>query len=445
MKTTSFVFSIFSSLFFFSSCETIWPYERVDPECPVVLSISPTGARFGEVVTITGENFYLNDKTAYEVLINNTPIPEGNIIEIDTGSQILRFSVPIGQQDGSVEVRLKNHGDICNVIGNQPSPTIFTYYYTAANVIKFGIGTPNQNACGENCFNYPTGIDVDNSGNVYVCDKVNQVIRKFSSSGNQLEIIGKLQPFAPDCNQSPIFSKQDARFANPLDVEVDASGDIFVAEEYSSVIRRVNSSIGVSVVTGICFEPGSENGSCLTARLNVPYSIAKGSNIIYAIDNNKIRMIDVATPCSQVTSMTLSNRSLNAPIAIAYSLARTNSGPLYVVDQIERKIKSVNASGKVDDLVVSGNSLNEPISIDLDNRGNIFIADKGKHQILVLYTNGELILFSGTGEKNYLDNVTGLDAKFNTPSGIAYFEQGETKVLYISDTENHLIRKVEVL
>ncbi|MBN8725669.1 MAG: hypothetical protein J0M03_22410 [Acidobacteria bacterium] len=79
-----------------------------------------------------------------------------------------------------------------------------------------------------------------------------------------------------------------------------------------------------------------------------------------------------------------------------------------------------------------------PEAIAIDSLDNIYIADTKNHRIRKLNPKGELSTIAGSSESGYLDGLSS-EAKFNSPSGIAVDKQGN---LYISDTINHVIRKI---
>ena len=90
--------------------------------------------------------------------------------------------------------------------------------------------------------------------------------------------------------------------------------------------------------------------------------------------------------------------------------------------------------------VVRCPGFNEPTNLTFDCKGNLFVADSGNHKIRIVTPHGEVITFAGTGvagSTNGLKNT----ATFNYPSGIIFDEDNN---LYISDTLNHVIRKVNI-
>ncbi len=128
---------------------------------------------------------------------------------------------------------------------------------------------------------YPTCVDVDGSGNIYIVD-ANGVIRKVNSSGIIMTIAGT----------GPATSGQ---LYYPYDVAVDGSGQIFVSQPNNNCIRKISTSGIISTITGSGY-PGyaGDGGLASAAKLNGPAGIAvDGMGNVYIADvgNQLIRRI----------------------------------------------------------------------------------------------------------------------------------------------------------
>ncbi len=185
-----------------------------------------SAARLGDTVTIKGSNFIVGAPGLHEVHIGDVIVPVIDVADAGT----LRFKVPKGT-GGQVTVKV-NGASNCN-----PSTLVLTYYYTVTTVDLFA-GTPMINNCvnvTDNCLSYPTGIDIDGEENLIVADRLNSVIRKISSSGAITATYGKFK--VAGCNATTVPIAGNASFSGPYDIDVDPSGDIYVAEEVNNAIR----------------------------------------------------------------------------------------------------------------------------------------------------------------------------------------------------------------
>lgn len=81
-----------------------------------------------------------------------------------------------------------------------------------------------------------------------------------------------------------------------------------------------------------------------------------------------------------------------------------------------------------------------PKALVVDSKGNIFVADTNNHLIRKITPDGTVTTFAGSGVQGSA-NGNGTSAEFRFPSGIAIDSQDN---LYIADTENHTIRKINI-
>ncbi|HTA26239.1 MAG TPA: hypothetical protein VK809_00505, partial [Bacteroidia bacterium] len=145
-------------------------------------------------------------------------------------------------------------------------------------------------------FNGPTGIAVDTIGNVYVADTYNNVIRKISASGTVTTIAGDTADIKKglDSNLGYIDgSAFNAKFSNPLGICVDKVGNVYVADTYNNVIRKISTTGTVSTYAGTN-SFGYVNGADSVAEFFAPTSLsidAAGNIFVADEGNNAIRKI----------------------------------------------------------------------------------------------------------------------------------------------------------
>ena len=141
-------------------------------------------------------------------------------------------------------------------------------------------------------FNSPAGVAADTNGNLYVADQFNNSIRKLTHSGTDwivTTIAGHLRSGSSDGTNAGLFN-------NPSGVAVDGNGNVFVADEYNSTIRKII-PVGTNwVTTTIGGQPsvyGTNNGAGTNALFNAPFGLAvDAAGNIYVADsvNNTIRI-----------------------------------------------------------------------------------------------------------------------------------------------------------
>jgi prepilin-type N-terminal cleavage/methylation domain-containing protein len=136
-------------------------------------------------------------------------------------------------------------------------------------------------------FNYPSGIAVDTTGNVYVGDSNNGRIRKITANGVVTTLAGSgAYGFANGTGTS-------AQFNSPAGVAIDTAGNVYVADTGNHRIRKITSGGVVSTLAG-SGTPGFADGSGTSAQFYNPYGVAvDASGTVYVADrdNSRIRKI----------------------------------------------------------------------------------------------------------------------------------------------------------
>ncbi len=153
-------------------------------------------------------------------------------------------------------------------------------------------------------FDNPAGIAVDKQGNVYVADRNNNQIRKISAAGVVTTLAGSLTPGSSD-DVGPLAS-----FYSPSGVALDNAGNVYVADCNNRKIRKISPAGIVTTLAGSGYT-GSDDGIGTDASFQMPFSLAvDGSNNVYVTSFNgfKIRKI---TPAGFVTTLPYSAFSGN--------------------------------------------------------------------------------------------------------------------------------------
>jgi streptogramin lyase len=99
---------------------------------------------------------------------------------------------------------------------------------------------------------------------------------------------------------------------------------------------------------------------------------------------------------------------------------------------------TAGTSGYADGTGVSA-KFNTPCQADIDEDGNLYVADRGNNCIRIISPDGEVSTYAGQSSAGMVDGIAS-QAKFSNPEGCAFGPDG---ALYVADYSNHLIRKIE--
>lgn len=147
-------------------------------------------------------------------------------------------------------------------------------------------------------FKYPAGLTVDSSGNIFVVDQGNNTIRKVTSSGVVSTLAG-----TAGTSGSTDGTGSAARFSTTWDIGVNNSGDLYVTDYSNHTLRKITSAGVVTTLAGAANISGSADGSGSSARLQYPLGLdLDSSGNIYVADqyNHTIRKI---TPTGVTTTV----------------------------------------------------------------------------------------------------------------------------------------------
>jgi DNA-binding beta-propeller fold protein YncE len=262
-------------------------------------------------------------------------------------------------------------------------------------------------AVGTAKLNQPYGVEMGPDGSLYWADfGSNRVLRLDRRAGRVFVVAGTGEKgHAGDGGPA-----KTAVLSAPHEVRFDRAGNMMVAERDAHVVRFVSKAGAISTLVGTG-TPGfsGDGGPSAAAQLNQPHSIVldrRDTLYICDIRNNRIRRRDAAT-----------------------GIITTFAGDGEAVD-------------RPDDAPLTA-PLNGPRSIDIGPDGTMYLILREGNKVYAIDPKaGRLTHIAGTGAKGYGgDGGPAKTATWNGPKGIAYAPDGS---LYISDTENHVIRRVSL-
>lgn len=187
-------------------------------------------------------------------------------------------------------------------------------------------------------FSAPVGITIDNAGNLYITDHVNHKIRKITPNGLVTTIAGSTSGFADGIGNV-------AKFDFPDGIEIDATGNLFISDLLNNKIRKVSSTGQVSTIAGST--QGLADGQGVNAKFyGLRSSTIDAAGNLYVVEsrNNKVRKISptglvttVAGSSSGFTDGNGASAQFNGPHGITID----SQGNLYVVDTGNHKIRKI--------------------------------------------------------------------------------------------------------
>jgi len=308
---------------------------------------------------------------------------------------------------------------------------------------------------------YTFSVAVDGNGNTYIADTINQRIRKVDISGIISTVAGNGETGYSGDGGPAI----DAALNKPLGIAVDGSGNLYIADSANCLIRKVDSSGDISTVAGrivqgrgVCGFYG-DGGPAKGAKLHNPSGVAvDGNGNIYINDTNnqRIRKVDPSGNISTIVKV----RGLFG----VYGVAVDSAGNVYVADSGHYQLLKLDTAGTLS--IVAGNGkrgfagdggpatsaeLSSLAGVAVDSVGNIYISDSypsmlgspgtgepENDRVRKVDSSGIISTVAGNGILGFSgDGGPATDAELDWPNGLAVDSDGN---LYIADSQR--VRKV---
>lgn len=300
---------------------------------------------------------------------------------------------------------------------------------------------------------YPTNMVVDPSGNLYIADKVNHRIRKVTPEGIITTVVGS----GPTGMYGGGYSGDggpatEARLRDAYDVVIDGGGNLYVADRTNGRIRKVDRE---GIIRTIAF-----------ANYPSGLSVDASGNLYFAeTSRHRVQKIDPSGTITTVAGNGLSGSAgdggpaREASLCFPEGITVDREGNLYIADSYNHKIRKVDPSGIITTVCGTGLSgysgdggparearLSRPMDVAADSSGSLYIADSENHRVRKVDPMGVITTVAGVGGSGYWGPGYGGDggpatlAKLDYPSGVALDPSGN---LYIADEHNFRIRMVK--
>ncbi len=319
----------------------------------------------------------------------------------------------------------------------------------------------------------PTGVAFDASGNMYIADYTNNVIREVDHSTGDMSTVAGNHSLGGGYSGDG-GAATAAELKNPAGIAIDASGNIFIADGGNYVIRKVDHiTKNISTIAGNHTSGFSGDGSAATAaELNIPTSVAlDASGNIYIADyaNDIIRKIDN----SGIITTVAGNHSLGPGYSgdgAAATAAQLNNpacvtldhaGNIYFTEYNNNVVRKVDKSTGFISTIAGNHSLGtgfsgdggqatnaelaHPWGISVDGSGNLFFSDQFNNVIRKVDNGGNINTVAGNFAAGFGysgDGGPATNAELYSPAGVALDATGN---LFIADNNNNIIREVNAV
>jgi len=311
----------------------------------------------------------------------------------------------IGSSDGTGRTARFNYPNGVAVTGT----TVYvadTYNSTIRKVTSAGVvttfagtaGVPGSTDGTGNAaqLDHPFGVAADKAGNVYVADTLNSTIRKITSAGVVTTLAG-----TPGVIGSADGSGSAAQFFYAFAVAVDGVGNVYVGDTNNFTVRKITPAGVVTTLAGLAGKHDYADGTGSDAGFGNLFGIAADSvGNVYVADNtySTIRKI---TPAGVVTTLAgtpgISGSADGTGSAARFSsprgIAIDNTKNLYVTDQNNQTIRKITPAGVVTTLggvagsygIADGTGRSArfftPAGIAVASSGVLYVADSYNHEI----------------------------------------------------------------
>jgi sugar lactone lactonase YvrE len=255
-------------------------------------------------------------------------------------------------------------------------------------------------------FNSPQGLGATPLGIVYVADTNNNRIRKIERNGDVTTYAGSGADGSSNANGT------SASFFSPRGIAIDSSGNVYVADTYNAVVRKIDTNRNVTTYANVGGHDVdiSSDGTLYTITDFSVQKIATNGTITRITGANGLGYTDGASNVAQ----------FQYPTGVAVD----SGGNVFVGDTFNNVVRKVTPLGFV---TTFATGFNLPGGLVIDSGGNVFVGDVGNARVCKITPAGVVSTVA-----------TGFGSPYG-PYGVSLDSDG---VLYISDIGTHRITNI---
>jgi hypothetical protein len=309
----------------------------------------------------------------------------------------------------------------------------------------------------------PFGVTFTREGAAFIVEMSGNRVSRLSPQGTVRVIAGTgEQGFTGD--DGPAI---EARFNGPHHLLMGPDGHLYIADTWNNCVRRIDVKTGIVSRVAGTGEKGfsGDGGKAVDAKFGGIYALAFGGNTLFIcdLDNRRVRTVDLKAGIVRTVAgngekgiPVDGQDALTQPLVDPRAIAVDGTGRLYILERNGHALRVVDRSGKIHTVAGNGTPgfsgdggparealLRGPKHISIDQDDNVLISDTENH-VIRRYSprDGLITRVAGTGAAG-ASGVGGPAAQcmLNRPHG-AQMHPG-TRAIYISDSDNHRVLRVE--
>jgi sugar lactone lactonase YvrE len=337
---------------------------------------------------------------------------------------------------------------------------------------------------------WPTGVALDGAGNLYIADLQNNRVREVNAATGIITTIAGTGTGGFSGDNGPATS---AELNAPNRLVIDGAGNLFISDFNNNRIRRVDAATGIITTfagNGPVGHPvpsgffGGDGGPAASAELCGPAGMAFDSaGNLYIADSGNVRLRKVDAATGIITTVAGNGFNPGCPafgvwggfggdggpatsaeLSLVSGVAFDNAGNMYLADTQNSRIRRVDAATGIittisgngswayngDGIPAANAELNQPLAVQVDSAGNLYIDDNSNNRMRkVDAITGIITTVAGNGYgemTNWGGGYTGdggpaTSAEMANPNALILDGVGN---MYIADTRNNVIRKVNI-